>query len=88
MICIINYGSGNLRSIYNGFLKIGQNPIVSDEVSKIKDADALVLPGVGAFGSAMDNLKLYKSAILDHIDDDKPFLMSILKSFGMSLQIR
>lgn len=74
MICIINYGSGNLRSIYNGFLKIGQNPIVSDEVSKIKDADALVLPGVGAFGSAMDNLKLYKSAILDHIDDDKPFL--------------
>ena len=36
MICIINYGSGNLRSIYNGFRKIGQNPIVSDDISKIK----------------------------------------------------
>lgn len=74
MICIIDYGSGNLRSIYNGFRKIGQNPIVSDDISKIKGADALVLPGVGAFGSAMDNLDLYKSAILDHVDDGKPFL--------------
>lgn len=74
MICIINYGSGNLRSIYNGFRKIGQNPIVSDDISKIKEADALVLPGVGAFGSAMDNLDIYKSTILDHVDDGKPFL--------------
>lgn len=74
MICIINYGSGNLRSIYNGFRKIGQNPIVSDDISKIKKADALVLPGVGAFGSAMDNLDIYKSTILDHVDDGKPFL--------------
>lgn len=74
MICIIDYGSGNLKSIYNGFRKIGQDPIVSDDVSKIKEADALVLPGVGAFGSAMNNLDSYKSAILGHIDDGKPFL--------------
>ena len=74
MICIINYGSGNLRSIYNGFRKIGQNPIITDEVSKIRDADALVLPGVGAFGSAMANLEEYKSAILDYVDDGRPFL--------------
>ncbi len=74
MICIINYGSGNLRSIYNGFRKIGQNPVITDEVSKIRDADALVLPGVGAFGSAMANLGEYKSAILDYVDDGKPFL--------------
>ncbi len=74
MICIIDYGSGNLRSIYNGFRKVGQNPIVTDDISKIKNADALVLPGVGAFGSAMNNLTNYKSVILDYIDDDKPFL--------------
>lgn len=74
MITIIDYGSGNLKSIKNGFSKIGADAIVSSSIKKINDAEALVLPGVGAFGNAMENLGEYETAIKDHIDEGKPFL--------------
>ena len=74
MITIIDYGSGNLKSIKNGFSKIGADAIVSSSVKELNDAEALVLPGVGAFGNAMENLSKYKTAIIDHIDEEKPFL--------------
>lgn len=74
MITIINYGSGNLKSIRNGFLKIGVPAEVTDDPALIEDADALVLPGVGAFGSAMDHLEKYKGAISKFIQQGKPFL--------------
>jgi glutamine amidotransferase len=74
MITIIDYGSGNLKSIKNGFSKIGADAIVSSSIKEINDAEALVLPGVGAFGNAMENLGEYETAIKDHIDEGKPFL--------------
>lgn len=74
MITIINYGSGNLKSIRNGFLKIGVPAQVIEDPNLIKDADALVLPGVGAFGSAMKHLEMYQESILEFIDQGKPFL--------------
>ena len=74
MITIINYGSGNLKSIRNGFLKVGVEPQITQDPQEMKDADALVLPGVGAFGSAMKNLEKYQEVILNHVDEGKPFL--------------
>ncbi len=74
MITIIDYGSGNLKSIKNGFSKIGVDSKVSSSVKEIKDAEALVLPGVGAFGNAMKSLENYKNVIREHVDDKKPFL--------------
>lgn len=74
MITIINYGSGNLKSIKNGFSKIGADSLFTDNADMIKDAEALVLPGVGAFGTAMGNLLKFQDLILDHIDSGKPFL--------------
>jgi glutamine amidotransferase len=74
MIVIIDYGSGNLKSIKNGFLKIGEEAIVSQDIQKIEKADVLILPGVGAFGTAMEQLKNYKDLIHEHIDAGKPFL--------------
>lgn len=74
MITIIDYGSGNLKSIKNGFRKINADTIVSSSLKDINDADALVLPGVGAFGTAMANLNKYKDSINNHIDLNKPFL--------------
>ncbi len=74
MITIIDYGSGNLKSIKNGFSKIGADAIVSSSIKEINYAEALVLPGVGAFGNAMENLGEYETAIKDHIDEGKPFL--------------
>lgn len=74
MITIIDYGSGNLKSIKNGFSKIGADATVTSSVREIKDAEALVLPGVGAFGNAMQNLRGYEKSIKSHINEGKPFL--------------
>lgn len=74
MITIIDYKSGNLKSISNGFKKIGVEYQISDDKQVIADSDYLVLPGVGAFGSAMENLEPFKDVIFEHVNDDKPFL--------------
>lgn len=74
MITIIDYGSGNLKSIKNGFSRIGVEASVSRDVREMENADALILPGVGAFGNAMENLKSYEPTIHQHIESGKPFL--------------
>ena len=74
MITIIDYKSGNLKSISNGFKKIGCEYQVTDDKEIIADSDYLVLPGVGAFGSAMDNLRPFEDVINEHVNDGKPFL--------------
>lgn len=74
MLTIIDYGSGNLKSMKNGFKKIGIKANVSSSLKEMKDAEALVLPGVGAFGNAMKGLRDYESVIKEHIENGKPFL--------------
>ena len=74
MITIIDYKSGNLKSISNGFKKIGAEYQITDDKEKIAESDYLVLPGVGAFGSAMENLKPFEDIIKEHVADNKPFL--------------
>lgn len=56
-IVIIDYQVGNLFSVKQACEKIGLNPIVSSDRDDIFSADALILPGVGAFSEAMKNLK-------------------------------
>ena len=56
MICIVDYGMGNLRSVQKAFEYVGTHAIVSSSPIDITRAEALVLPGVGAFGDAMHNL--------------------------------
>jgi glutamine amidotransferase len=74
MITIIDYKSGNLKSISNGFKKIGADYQITDDKEIIANSDYLVLPGVGAFGSAMENLKPFEDVIKEHVANDKPFL--------------
>ena len=74
MITIIDYKSGNLKSISNGFKKIGAEFQITDDKEIIAESDYLVLPGVGAFGSAMENLEPFKDVIYEHVEADKPFL--------------
>lgn len=74
MITIIDYGSGNLKSIKNGFTKIGVETRVTNDLTDLKKAKALILPGVGAFGHTMNNLRRYGNTIHEHIDNGKPFL--------------
>lgn len=56
MIAIIDYGAGNLRNVAKAFDYLGIENIVTDDVDIIKNADKIVLPGVGAFGEGMANL--------------------------------
>ena len=74
MITIIDYKSGNLRSISNGFTKINIKSQITTDPETIANAKYLVLPGVGAFGQSMKNIAPYKKLIIEHIDEGKPFL--------------
>ena len=56
-ITIIDYGMGNLHSVRNAIKQIGFHSDVSDNPMSFMSSDALILPGVGAFGEAMINLK-------------------------------
>ncbi len=57
MIVIVDYGMGNLNSILNMVKKIGTQAIISSNISDIKKASKLILPGVGAFDNGMNNLQ-------------------------------
>jgi glutamine amidotransferase len=56
-IVIIDYGAGNLGSVANAMTKLGYEPKVTDKPSEVLNAAAVILPGVGAAGDAMENLK-------------------------------
>ncbi len=56
MIAIIDYGAGNLKSIYKAVEKTGGKAVITTERDVIESADAIILPGVGAFETAIKNL--------------------------------
>jgi len=76
MITIINYGAGNIGSVDKAFKFIGEEVKVSDKAEDILAAEALVLPGVGAFEDAMRKIKSANldGAIEEYIKKDRPFL--------------
>ncbi len=76
MIAIVDYGMGNLRSVTNAFARLGASIIVTRDKGAIEKAAAIVLPGVGAFGKCMENLKQFDllDVIRVHIDKGKPYL--------------
>ena len=57
MIAIIDYGVGNLFSLSSALKAVGADAIITGESEQIRKADKLILPGVGAFGDAMEKLK-------------------------------
>lgn len=76
MIAIIDYGMGNLRSVQKAFEFVGYDAIVTDDIEKIRKADKIVLPGVGAFGDAIKTIreKHIDEEIYKAVDLKKPFL--------------
>ena len=76
MICIIDYGMGNLRSVQKGFEKVGCQAVVTADPAEVAAAEKLVLPGVGAFEDAMAELRSRRliEPLLEAIDADKPLL--------------
>ncbi len=76
MIAIIDYGMGNLRSVTNAFGRIGAQVVVTRDSATIREAGALVLPGVGAFGKCVENLKGFGlfDLLKEEIAAGKPYL--------------
>lgn len=75
-VCIIDYKLGNLFSVNQALNNIGLNVIISSNKDQLLEADALVLPGVGAFGDAMYNLNNLDlvDPIIEAVANGKPFM--------------
>jgi glutamine amidotransferase len=75
-VCIVDYKLGNLFSVSRALNNIGLNVSLSSNKDELYEADALVLPGVGAFGDAMENLKALDliDSIVASVTDGKPFM--------------
>lgn len=76
MIAILDYDAGNIRSVEKALQHLGEETIVTHDFREIQKADKVILPGVGAFGDAMEHLKHYEldRAIKEVVAMDKPFL--------------
>ncbi len=76
MIAIVNYGMGNLRSVQKALEHLGATAHITSEPADLRAADAVVLPGVGAFGAAMQRLDEsgLTPALRRVIESGKPFL--------------
>lgn len=76
MIAIIDYEMGNLRSVQKGFEKVGIEAEITSDPQRVRAAQGVVLPGVGAFGDAVRNLKEagLEKVVVETIKQKKPFL--------------
>lgn len=76
MIAIIDYDAGNIKSVEKAFQFLGEEVILTRDRNVILNADGIVLPGVGAFGDAMEKLHRYGLAAVIHeaVEKKIPFL--------------
>ena len=84
-LAIVNYGMGNLTSVQCALDRLGMPSTITSKPEDLDTADALILPGVGAFGKAMENLESHKliSALKKQTLDKKKPLLGIC--LGMQL---
>ncbi len=75
-VAVVDYGMGNLRSVQKGLERVGVNAEVTRDPERIAIAAGVVLPGVGAFGACMENLRSYGliDPVRQAIDSGRPFL--------------
>ncbi len=76
MIGIVDYNMGNLASVINAFAKVGVDASLESDPAKLSQYDKLILPGVGAFGDAMEHLKSngMDEAVKKYAQSGKPLL--------------
>ena len=76
MIAIIDYDAGNIKSVEKALQKLGQEVVITRDAETILAADKVILPGVGAFGDAMENLRKYQldKVIYQIVEKSIPFL--------------
>lgn len=76
MIAILDYGMGNLGSVQKALAFLGAASEITDDPDRAKTADALILPGVGAMGLAMSNMRArgLDRTVREAVGREKPFL--------------
>ena len=76
MIAIIDYDSGNLKSVEKALQFLGQECVITRDFHEIEKADKVILPGVGSFGDAMSQLRKFEldKVIHEVAAEQKPFL--------------
>ena len=76
MVAVIDYDAGNIKSVEKAMMALGENVVVTREREKILAADHVILPGVGAFGEAMEKLNKYclVEVIRETVDRKTPFM--------------
>ena len=76
MIAIVDYDAGNLKSVEKALAYLGEASVVTRDFKEIEKADKVILPGVGSFGTAMENLKKFEldKVVKEVTAEGKPFL--------------
>jgi glutamine amidotransferase len=74
MIAIVDYGMGNLFSIYNALDRVEADPRIVREPEGLAGAEGIVVPGVGAFGRCMDQLSRFGVALFRALEEGTPIL--------------
>jgi glutamine amidotransferase len=76
MIAIIDYEAGNLTSVQRALSSLGQESVITSDLSEVMQAERIIFPGVGAAGKAMSDLKRLKldQALIDSCGAGKPIL--------------
>ena len=76
MVAIIDYDAGNLKSVQKAIYRLGEEAVITRDRQTILHADRVVLPGVGSFGMAMEQLKKYEldKVIHEAVERNLPFL--------------
>ena len=78
MIAIIDYDAGNLKSVEKALVSLGEETVVTRNFHEILKADKVILPGVGAFGDAMAQLKKYElDKVIHEVAEKKTPLLGI-----------
>ena len=90
-VCVLDYGSGNVASVYNLINRLGYDIKISNKPEDIKKSSHLILPGVGAFGASVEKIK--SNISIELLKDEvkvkkKPFLgicvgMQVLAEKGL-----
>ena len=76
MIAVIDYDAGNLKSVEKALVFLGETPVITRDKEQLLAADKVILPGVGAFGDAMERLHQYGlvDVIKEIVKKGTPFL--------------
>ena len=76
MVAIIDYDAGNIKSVEKALISLGESAVITRDRETILNADKVILPGVGAFGDAMEKIRGYglEAIIKEVIAKKTPFL--------------